>query len=84
VVKYMVHGPCGVQNLNAVRGHLSISLRFSLFSSTLFYSPSPSHIPPVHMYTPTLCTIPRDYTLKANDSHLQKLMTLAPQRCRLV
>jgi hypothetical protein len=53
VVKYIVHGPCGVQNLNAVRGHLSISLpslsspllSFPLSYSPLFICTTPLSVP---------------------------------------
>jgi hypothetical protein len=55
-------------------------LTFSLFSSTLLYSPPLSHTHPCsYVHSPTLCTITRCQTLKADDFWTSKTLT-----CKLV
>jgi hypothetical protein len=54
-------------------------LTFLLFSSTLLYSPLHSHTHPCsHVHSPTLCTITRCQTLKADDSQTSKTLTHKP------
>jgi hypothetical protein len=68
--------------VHIVRGHLSVSLP-SLSSpplSTLLYSPLLSHTHPCsYVHAPTLCTITRCQTLKADDSQTSRMST-----CKLV
>jgi hypothetical protein len=54
-------------------------LTFPLFSPTLLYSPLSSHIHPCsYVLFPTLCTITRCQTLKADDSQTSKTLTHKP------
>jgi hypothetical protein len=71
--------------VSSCKGTSVCFLTFPLFSSTLLYSPLFSHPHCCsYVHSPTLCTITRCQTLKADDSRTSKTLTrkLVDNYCR--